>query len=65
LNTIRLSVADRCWRVGASQRLRKDANGKRDGFDYLAVMKREVRVPLANGTPWRPKIVSVETLRRV
>jgi len=35
------------------------ATDKRLGaFDYLAIKKREVRVPVANGERWKPKIIA-------
>jgi len=37
------------------------ATDKRLGaFDYLAIKKREVRVPVANGEQWKPKIIAQE-----
>jgi ribosomal protein S12 methylthiotransferase accessory factor YcaO len=43
--------------VELCQKRRVDASGNRDGFDYLAVKKGQVRVPQANGVLWVPKII--------
>jgi hypothetical protein len=54
-----LAVAERAKqafaavKVELAQRLRKDGDGKRNGFDYLAIKKRELRVPMANGERWK------------
>lgn len=58
-----LAVAEAA-KVGFSKGLielvqrRVTPEGKKPGaFEYLAIKKRTVRVPLANGVPWEPKIM--------
>jgi hypothetical protein len=58
-----LSTAEHAKRMFArglielAQSLRKDTDGNRAGFDYLAIKRKESRVPLVFGNPWVPKIV--------
>jgi hypothetical protein len=41
--------------VELCQRLRKDSEGKRQGFDYLCVKRKGRDRPLVHGSPWKMK----------
>jgi hypothetical protein len=52
-------------RVELAQRLRKDGDGKRNGYDYLAVKKCEVRVPIGRcASLGRERVLWLSVLRR-
>jgi hypothetical protein len=56
----RAKVAFSEGRIELVQRLCKDVKGRRS-FEYLAVKKQKIRIPLAGGIPWRPKILGQQT----